>query len=131
MCSEINMMHCRWNFYRRLTVQSSMSSNYVASIFFLKLGEVIVEYFVYKRVFGFPLFCFCYLFMKFFLPVKNEKYSKIGKVKFHEQQIEWKKNLKTLYDKKTNFKTFDTFVFLFEIFVGSLSSSKEEMFSQK
>ena len=38
---------------------SSMNSNYqyVASIF-LKFGEVKVEYFVYKKVFGFPPFYF-------------------------------------------------------------------------
>ena len=34
---------------------------------FLKLGEIIVEYFVYKRMFGFPPFYFFYLFMKLFL----------------------------------------------------------------
>ena len=46
----------------------SMSSSYryVVLIFF-KFDEVIVEYFVYKRVFGFPLFSFYYPFMKLFL----------------------------------------------------------------
>ena len=34
---------------------------------FLKFVEFIVEYFVYKRVFCFPPFCFYYLFMKLFL----------------------------------------------------------------
>ena len=54
--------------YNKLTIHSSVNSNYryVASVFF-KFGEVIVEYFVYKRVFGFPPFCFSYLFMKLFL----------------------------------------------------------------
>ena len=62
-------MFCGWDFYiRRLTAQSSMSSNYtsIASIF-LKFGEVIVEYCVYKRVLDFPQFCFYDLFMKLFL----------------------------------------------------------------
>ena len=59
---------CGWDFYRRLTVQSSTSSNYrcVASNFF-KFGEDIIEYFFYKTVFGFPPFCFYHLFMKIFL----------------------------------------------------------------
>ena len=61
-------MFCGRDFYRRLTAQSSMNSIccYDTSIF-LELGEIIVEYFVYKRIFGFPPFCFFYLFMKLFL----------------------------------------------------------------
>ena len=45
------------HFYRRLTAQSSMSSNYhyVASIF-LNFGDVIVECCVYKRE---MMNCFC------------------------------------------------------------------------
>ena len=39
------------------------SCRYVASIFF-KYGEVIVEYLVCNTVFGYPLFCFYYLFME-------------------------------------------------------------------
>ena len=35
--------------------------------FFFEFGVVIVEYFVYKRVFGFPPFCLYYFFMKLFL----------------------------------------------------------------
>ena len=55
-------------FYRRLTFQSSMSSNYwyVSSIIF-KFVEVTVEYFFYKRVFVFLLFDFANFFMKLFL----------------------------------------------------------------
>ena len=56
------------NSYRRLTIQSSTSCNYRynASIFF-EFGEVIAKYFVYKRIYGFPPFCFYYLCMKLFL----------------------------------------------------------------
>ena len=59
---------CGWDFYSRLPVQASTSFNYryVASFFF-EFGVVIVEYFVYKRVFGFPPFCLYYFFMKLFL----------------------------------------------------------------
>ena len=56
-------------FYKRLMVQSSMSSNHnhIVAIFSLNLVMRIIEYFVYKRVFGFPTFCLYYLFMKLFL----------------------------------------------------------------
>ena len=38
---------------------------------FLKFSEV--EYFVHKRVFNFPPFCFCCLFFEAFsIPIKNE-----------------------------------------------------------
>ena len=40
---------------------------YCLILFFFEFSEVIVEYFVYKRVFGFHPFCFYYLFMKLFL----------------------------------------------------------------
>ena len=44
----------------------SYKYRYIASTFF-KFVKGIVEYFVYKSVFGFPSFCFYYLFMKLFL----------------------------------------------------------------
>ena len=44
----------------------SSSYRYIASIFF-KFGEVTVEYFVYKSMFGLPPFCFYYIFIKLFL----------------------------------------------------------------
>ena len=57
-------------FLQKITLQSSMRSNhhYVASIFF-KFSEnsFLIEYFVYKRVFGFPPSCFYYVFMRLFL----------------------------------------------------------------
>ena len=67
-------MFCGRDVYRKLTVDSYMSSNYryVASIF-LKFDEVIIEYFVYNRMFGFPPFPFYYLFMKLFLFLSKKK----------------------------------------------------------
>ena len=50
---------------------------------FLKVGVVIVEYFVYERMFGFPSFCFYYLFVKLFL-FKNKKCGEGYKPKFHD-----------------------------------------------
>ena len=67
---------CGRNFYGRLTVQSSMSSNYsyVVSIS-LKFCEVVVKYFLYKRIFGFPPFWLYYLFMRLFLIQSKSKNS--------------------------------------------------------
>ena len=78
MCSGINMLRnkqllqfegicmCVWQlrFYRKLALHSSMNSKYcyVASNF-LKFGEAIVEYFVYKSV-----FFLCFSFINFFKP---------------------------------------------------------------
>ena len=66
---------CGRDFYRRLTVQSFMSCNYRcdASIF-LKYGEIIVKYFFYKRIFGFPPFCFYYLFEAFSIQAKKSSF---------------------------------------------------------
>ena len=56
------------------TLQSSISSNYhYVTLIFLKFGKVIAEYYVYKIVFGFPLFLFFYLFKKSFLFQSNTK----------------------------------------------------------
>ena len=76
---------CR-DLYRKLTVQSSIGSDYrlVASIF-LRFGEVIAEYFVYKKLFGFPPFCFHYLFMKVF---QFQLKTKITSNKLNEKKSE-------------------------------------------
>ena len=50
----------------------------------------MVEYFIYKWVFGFPPFYFYYLLSSFFYP--SENCGEGHKSKFHEKQIEWEKS---------------------------------------
>ena len=71
-------MFCNRDFYGRLTVQSSMSSNchYVESIF-VKLGEVVRKY---ENVLDFPPFYLYYLFMKLFLLQSKTEYLKNNKL---------------------------------------------------
>ena len=96
-------MFCSWDFYRRLTVRSSKSSNYrhVASMF-LKFGEVIVEYFAYKRVFSSPPISCYYLSMKLFLfQPKMKNTVKAINQNFRSNKLNEKKIPTTFY-KKTN-----------------------------
>ena len=74
---------CGRDFYRRLTVQSFMSCNYRCDVsIFLKYGEIIVKYFFYKKIFGFPPFCFYYLFEAFSIQAKKVVlFPEIGRVK--------------------------------------------------
>ena len=58
-------------------------SYYQSSSIFLKFGEI--EYFAYKRVFGFPRFALLPFYEAFSIPVKNKKSSKGHKSNFHEQ----------------------------------------------
>ena len=65
-----------------------MSTDYCyAPSLFLKLGEIIVEYIVYKSLFGFPLFCFLLLpfYEGFSNLVKNEEFREGYKSNFCEQ----------------------------------------------
>ena len=64
----------RLEFLQKIDFATSMSTDYYyAPSLFLKFGEIIVEYIVYKSLFGFPLFCFYYHFMKAFLILSKTK----------------------------------------------------------
>ena len=108
-------MFCGQDFYRKLTEQSSMSSNcrYVASSF-LKIGEVIVEYVVYTTIFGFSMFCFYYLFKKLFLFQSKTKIN---------WKIKWKK-FRVHFCKNANFWIFGTLTVFFWNFYGKLELVK-------
>ena len=77
----------RPDFYRGLTAQSSMSSNYhyVSSVIF-KFDEIIIEYFFYKETLASLHFLLSLPFYEAFsIPVKNEKCGEGYTSKFHEQ----------------------------------------------
>ena len=81
----------------KCTIFDEFLLSLVASIFLI-FGEVMVEYFVYKTVFGFPLFCFYYFFMKFFLFQSKTKNAVQDII---EISLNWmRKNLDTLLQKK-------------------------------
>ena len=100
-----------------LTVQSSTSSKVTSIIF--KFGEVMVEYFVYKTVFGFPPFCFYYLFMKLFLQQSKTKNSvKNINQNFNSNNLN-KKNPSTLLLKKLICEYLTLSLIPFEVFMES------------
>ena len=93
----------------KCTIFDEFLLSLVASIFLI-FGEAMVEYFVYKTVFGFPLFCFYYFFMKFFLFQ--------SKTKNAEQDID--RNFTKLNEKKSEhpFAKKNADFWLFDILTG-------------
>ena len=89
----------------------------VVSIF-LKFDEVIVEYFVYKRVFGFPPFCFSYFLIKLFLFQSKAK-NVVKKINqnFTSNKLNEKKS-EHPFVKKLICEHFTPSLFYFEIFMG-------------
>ena len=114
---------CGWDSYRRLTVQSSMSSNYHYGAIFFKFGEVIVEHCVYKRVFGFPLFYFYYLFIVFLFQSKTNNAVKNINQNFGSNKLKEKKSERH-FVKKVICEYLLPQLISFEIFIGSWSSWK-------
>ena len=90
----------------------------------MKFNEITLKYFVYKRVFSFPLSCFYDLFYEAFsIPVKNERCGEGHKLKFHEQYIELKK-IRSEICKKTNLRKFYALNDCFLFFMGKLEVIK-------
>ena len=106
----------------KCTIFDEFLLSLVASIFLI-FGEVMVEYFVYKTVFGFSLFCFYYFFMKFFLFQSKTKNAVQDII---EISLNWmRKNPDTLLQKKNaDFLLFDILTGFFWRFYGKLELGK-------
>ena len=121
------MFHYR-DFYRRLTVQSSLTSNYhfFPSIFF-KFAEIKFGWIHCLQ----KSFYFYYFFKKLFLfQSKNEKYGGEHELNFLRQCVEWKKH-EHHFVKKLVCEQLEFVLIYFEIFMGNSGSSKKKMFTRK
>ena len=112
------------NFYRRLTVEFSMTSKYRYAVSVsLKFGDIIFEYFFYKRVFGFLPFYFYYIFEKIFLFQSKTKYLlKYVNQNFTSNKLNEKKS--EPFCKKANLWKFGGLTNFFWNFYGKLELVK-------
>lgn len=121
------MFHYR-DFYRRLTEQSSLTSNYhfFPSIFF-KFAEIKFGWIHCLQ----KSFYFYYFFKKLFLfQSKNEKCGGEHEWNFLRHCVEWKKH-EHHFVKKLVCEQLEFLLIYFEIFMGNSGSSKKKMFTRK